>query len=78
MNKLNEKLPPLRTQNLGKKAQENVGKIKKNMQMENKNWNNWKFQTHWNKLEWCYIYKHNQDWITFGTCYNTSICKNCI
>ena len=22
------------------------------MQMENQNWNDWRFQMHWNKLEW--------------------------
>ena len=22
------------------------------MQMTNQNWNDWKFQIHWNKLEW--------------------------
>ena len=26
--------------------------MKKNLQMANQNWNEWKFQIHWNKLEW--------------------------
>ena len=52
MNKLNEKLPPLKKQKLSKKAQEKEDEIKINMKMENQSWNDWKFQIHWNKLEW--------------------------
>ena len=35
-----------------KKAQEKEDKIKRNLQKANQDWNNWKFQIHWNKLEW--------------------------
>ena len=52
MNKLNEKLPPLNKRKPRKKAQENEDKIKINLQTTNQNWNYWKFQIHWNKLEW--------------------------
>ena len=50
--KINENLPPLKKLKLSKKAQEKEDKIKRNIQMENQNWNGWKFQIHWNKLEW--------------------------
>ena len=39
MNKFNYKLPPLNKQKLSKKAQLKENKIKRNLQMENKNWN---------------------------------------
>ena len=28
--------------------------------MENKSWNEWKFQIHWNKLEWVNIRSHTE------------------
>ena len=50
-NKLNEKLPPLKKQNISKNSQEKEDEVKINLQMANQNWNNCKFQIHWNKLE---------------------------
>ena len=35
-----------------KKAQEKENEINKNIQMENKIYNDRRFQTHWNNLEW--------------------------
>ena len=52
MNKLNVKLPPRKKRKLSKKSQEKEDEIKRNLKMENQNWNHWKFQIHWNKLEW--------------------------
>ena len=52
MNKLYERLPPLKIRKPSKKAQEKEDEIKRNLQMDNKNWNGWKFQIHWNKLDW--------------------------
>ena len=43
MNKFNEKLPLLKKSKLRKKAQENEDKIKRNLQMANQNWNDWRF-----------------------------------
>ena len=44
-------LPPLRKQNISKKAQEKDDKIKKKLYTADRNWNYWKLQLHWNKLE---------------------------
>ena len=52
MNKLNEKLPPLKKQKLRKKAQEKRDEIKINLKIANQNWNDWKIHVHWKKLEW--------------------------
>ena len=51
MNKLNKNLRPLRKLKLSKKVQEKEDEIKRNLQKANQNWNSWKFQIHWNKLE---------------------------
>ena len=45
-------LPPLRITKLSKKLQENQDEIQKNLYEANIWWNDWKFQLHWNKLEW--------------------------
>ena len=50
--KINKKLPSLKEKKLGKKAQDKEDKIKINLQMENKNRNDWRFKIHWNNLEW--------------------------
>ena len=52
MNKFNENLLPLKKSKLRKKAQEKEDEIKRNLQTENQNWNDWRFQIHQNKLEW--------------------------
>ena len=49
---MNKKIQPLKKQNLGKKSHEKEDEIKRNLQMSNKSWNDWKFQIHWNKVEW--------------------------
>ena len=43
-----EKLPHLDKQKIIKKAQEKGDKIKRNLQTQNQNWNDMKFQIHWN------------------------------
>ena len=45
-------LPPLRKQNPSKKAQDKDDEIKKKLHTANRNWNNWRFQLYWNKLDW--------------------------
>ena len=52
MNKFNENISYLNKRKLSKKAQEREYETKTNLQMENQNRNNCKFQIHWNKLEW--------------------------
>ena len=49
---MSKKLPLLKKHNLSKKAQDKYYKIKSNLQTANRNWNDWKFQMHWNMLEW--------------------------
>ena len=49
--KTNEKLPPLKKQKITEKPQEKLDEIKRHVQMENKSWNEWKLQIHWNKLQ---------------------------
>ena len=36
---------------MSKKAQEKKDKIKRNIQISNKIWNDWNFQIHWNEIE---------------------------
>ena len=50
--KINKKLPPLKKQQQRKISQDKEDKIERNLQMSNQTWNVWKFQIHWNKLEW--------------------------
>ena len=45
-------IPPLRRTKLSKKAQENQYEIQKKLYEAHKWWNAWKFQLHWNNLEW--------------------------
>ena len=52
MEKLSEKIPPLNKRKLRRKAQEKEYKIKIKLQTTNQKWNDWKFQIHWNKLQW--------------------------
>ena len=49
---INEKIPPLKKRKLSKKAQGKEDEIKINLHIENQNLNDWKYQIHWNKLEW--------------------------
>ena len=49
MNELNEKLSHLKKQKPSKNAQGEGDEIKINLQVANQNWNDWKFQIHWNK-----------------------------
>ena len=44
-------LSPLRKQNISKKAQGKYDEIKKKLYTADRNWNYWKFQLHWNKIE---------------------------
>ena len=52
MNRLSQKLTPLKKSKLSKKAQEKDDAIKIKIQKSYQDWNDWKFQIHWNKLEW--------------------------
>ena len=45
-------LPPLKRTKLSKKSQERHDYIQKKLYASNRWWNDWKFQLHWNKLEW--------------------------
>ena len=47
-----QKLPPLKKSKLSKKSQKGEDKIKRRLTEANKEWNDWKFQVHWNKIEW--------------------------
>ena len=50
INKLNEKLPPLKKQKSIKICQEKGDERKRNLQVVNQSWNDWKFQIHWKNL----------------------------
>ena len=50
--KMSKKLQPLEKQKLIKKSQEKDDKIEMNIQTDNRIWNYWKFQIHWNMFEW--------------------------
>ena len=53
MKKLGQKLPPLKKSKLSKKSQKKEeDEIKRRLTEDNQYWSYWKFQIHWNKLEW--------------------------
>ena len=52
MKKIIQKLPPINKRRLSKKAQEKGDEIKRKIYKANQDWNDWKFQIHWNELEW--------------------------
>ena len=52
MEKLGQKLPPLKKRKLSKKGQEEEDKIKRRLTEANQEWCDWKFQINWNKIEW--------------------------
>ena len=43
---------PIKRRQSVKSEQTNEDKTKKDIRKANDNWNDWKFQLHWNKLEW--------------------------
>ena len=45
-------LPPLKGTKLSTKAQERQDVIQKKLYEANRWWNDWRFQLHWNNLEW--------------------------
>ena len=45
-------LPPLKITKLSKKEQERHAYIQEKLYESNRWWNDWRFQLHWNKLEW--------------------------
>ena len=47
--------------------------MKRNIQTADQNWNNWKFQMHWNMLEWV----HPRSKIVRKEAYSTSSKKYC-
>ena len=52
--KNNSKPPLINRWKLIKKKKTKEDKIKEKLQKVNDHWNYWKFQLHWNKLEWVY------------------------
>ena len=52
VNKLGQKLPPLNKKRLNKKSPKDDDEIKRKLYKSNQARNDWKFQIHWNKLEW--------------------------
>ena len=52
MNKLGQNLPPLKKRKLSNNKKEEENKINRRLTGENQEWCVWKFQIHWNKLEW--------------------------
>ena len=52
MRKMTKGLPPLRIKKLNIKSQQKDDEIKKKIYTAKRNWNDWKFQLHRNKLEW--------------------------
>ena len=52
VNKLGQKIPPLKKIKLSKKYHREEDEIKRKLHEANQAWNNWKFKIHWNKLEW--------------------------
>ena len=52
MDKLGQNIPPLKKRKLSKKPQRKEDKIKRRLTEANQEWNDWKFQIHWNKLSW--------------------------
>ena len=52
MEKYEKGLPPLKRTKLSKKAQERDDLIENKHFQSNRWWNDWKFQLHWNMLEW--------------------------
>ena len=49
MNKLGQKLPPLKKRKLTKNPKKEEDEINRKAYQY---WNDWQFQIHWNKLEW--------------------------
>ena len=52
MKKIQKGLPPLKRTKLSKKEQKRQELIKNKLFQSNMWWNDWKFQLHWNMLEW--------------------------
>ena len=71
MEKLGQKLPPLKKKKLSKKK-EGEDKIKRKLTEANQEWCDWKFQIHWNKHEWVNPMSHNERKI-----YLVCLQKNC-
>ena len=60
MDILSQNLPPLKENKLSKKSQKEEDKIKRRLTETNEEWNYWKFQIHWNKLEWVNPRSHDE------------------
>ena len=52
MNKLGQKLTPLRESKFSRKPPKKEDEINRRLTKANQYCNDWKFQIHWNKLEW--------------------------
>ena len=66
ISKLNYKPPPFNKPILMKEDQK-IDDMKASLEKENYDWNGWKFQMHWNKLESVDPKRHNQKKIPFCT-----------
>ena len=70
MEKSDKGLPILRRTKLSKKAQENQDEIQKKLYEADKWWNDWKFQLHWQKIEWVnpkYLTKRDKPYLVSST-----------
>ena len=52
MEKLGQTLTTLNKRKPSRKKQEEENEINRKLTMANQEWCDWKFQIHWNKLEW--------------------------
>ena len=59
MEKLVQKIPPLKKRKSSKKKEEE-NEIKRKLTEANQAWHDWKFQIHWNKLEWVNPRSHDE------------------
>ena len=60
MEKLCQKLPPLKKRKSSKKSQKEEDKIKRRLTGANQEWNYWKFLIQWNKIEWVNPRSHDE------------------
>ena len=54
MEKLGQKLTPLKKRKLSKKSQKEEEEIKRKLNEDNQSWDCWKYHIYCNKLEWVY------------------------
>ena len=52
MDKYKSKTNPMKNPKLSKVYKKKEDDIKQNLKKSHQHWNDWKFQVHWDKLEW--------------------------